>query len=66
VREFYCPDCGTLLKVDSVPVGCPIIFDFLPDIDTFYRDWLKKPLSNSKEFIDMSHEVTLAWRAKHS
>jgi acetone carboxylase gamma subunit len=64
VREFYCPGCGALLKVESVPVGYPIIFDFLPDVDAFYREWLHKPLSEKKEFTDMSHEVTLAWRLK--
>jgi acetone carboxylase gamma subunit len=64
VREFYCPGCGALLKVDSVPVGCPIIFDILPDVDAFYREWLHKPLSEKKEFTDMSQEVTLAWKLK--
>lgn len=66
VREFYCPGCGALLKVESVPVGYPILFDFLPDVDAFYREWLHKPLSEKKEFTDMSHEVTLAWRLKQA
>lgn len=61
VREFYCPGCGTMLKVESVPVGYPIIFDFLPDIDAFYRDWLGRPLENEKEFTDMTLDVIRAW-----
>ena len=63
MREFYCPGCGALLKVESVPVGCPIIFDFLPNLDAFYREWLGKPLPTSQEPKDMSNEVTLSWRA---
>ena len=66
VREYYCPGCASLLKVESVPVGYPIIFDFLPDIDAFYRDWLGKPLPEEKEYTDMSSQVTMAWRAKHA
>jgi acetone carboxylase gamma subunit len=66
VREYYCPGCAILLKVESVPVGYPIIFDFLPDIDAFYRDWLGKPLLEEKEYTDMSSQVTMAWRAKHT
>jgi len=66
VREYYCPGCASLLKVESVPVGHPIIFDFLPDIDAFYRDWLGKPLPEEKEYTDMSSQVTMAWRAKHA
>ncbi|MFC2027260.1 acetone carboxylase subunit gamma [Chloroflexota bacterium] len=65
VREFYCPGCGSMLKVESVPVGHPIIFDFLPDIDSFYRDWLGRPLPDEKEFRDMSHEITQGWSEKH-
>ncbi|MCX6000116.1 MAG: acetone carboxylase subunit gamma [Chloroflexi bacterium] len=64
IREFYCAGCGTLLKVDSVPVGCPILLDFLPNLDAFYRDWLGKPLPPAGEYADMSNEVTLSWRAK--
>jgi acetone carboxylase gamma subunit len=53
-----------MLKVESVPVGYPIIFDFLPNLDAFYREWLGKPLPASQEPRDMSNEVTMAWRAK--
>ena len=65
VREYYCPKCASLLKVESVPVSYPIIFDFLPDIDAFYRDWLGKPLPEEKEYTDMSRQVTMAWQTKH-
>jgi acetone carboxylase gamma subunit len=61
VREYYCPSCASLLKVESVPVGYPIIFDFLPDIDAFYRDWLGRPLPDVKEFKDLSYGVTREW-----
>ncbi len=61
VREFICPGCGALLKVESVPVGYPIIFDFLPDLDAFYREWLGKPLPEEKEFKDLSTEVIRGW-----
>ncbi len=40
LREYYCPDCFTLLDTEAVPPGYPTIFNFLPDIDTFYEKWL--------------------------
>jgi acetone carboxylase gamma subunit len=40
LREYICPGCYTLLDVESVPPGFPTIFNFLPDIDTFYEKWL--------------------------
>ncbi len=62
LREYYCPGCAALLKVESVPVGYPVIFDFLPDIDAFYRDWLGRPLENEKEMKDMSFDLIRQWR----
>jgi len=44
LREFYCPMSGTLLDVDCVPPTYPVETDFTPDLATFYRDWLGKPL----------------------
>ncbi len=44
LREYYDPISGVLLEVEAVPPGYPIVHDFKPDIDTFYRDWLGKPL----------------------
>ncbi|MHA1642495.1 MAG: acetone carboxylase subunit gamma [Promethearchaeota archaeon] len=40
LREYYCPECFTLLDTESVPPGYPVIFNFLPDIDAFYEKWL--------------------------
>jgi|Deesub1362A_J573_1020465.scaffolds.fasta_scaffold00497_15 acetone carboxylase gamma subunit len=56
IREFYCPECATLLEVESVPKGYPLIFDFLPDIDSFYSEWLNKPLKTFSEFEDRTYE----------
>ena len=39
LREFYCPGCQTLLEIDPVPPGYPLVEDFKPDIDAFYKDW---------------------------
>lgn len=44
LREFYCPGCYALLEVEAVPPGCPLIHDFQPDLDSFYRDWLGEEL----------------------
>ena len=35
-----------------MPRGCPPDFEFLPDLDTFYRDWLGRPLPDEVEFAD--------------
>jgi len=40
LREYLCPGCFTLLDVEAVPPGYPTIFNFLPDIDAFYENWL--------------------------
>jgi len=40
LREFYCPGCYTVLEVEAVPPGYPIVHDFQPDLETFYREWL--------------------------
>jgi len=44
IREYICPRCGTLLEVEVVPPGYPIVFDFLPDLEGFYQDILGRPL----------------------
>jgi acetone carboxylase gamma subunit len=46
IREFICPGCATLLEVEACPPGYPIVFEFEPDIDGFYRDWLGRPLTS--------------------
>ena len=42
LREYICPGCLTILDVEAVPPGYPTIFNFLPDIDSFYEKWLGK------------------------
>ncbi len=44
IREFICPKCGTLHEVEAAAPGYPIVHDFEPDLEGFYRDWLDKPL----------------------
>lgn len=44
LREFFCPSCATLLEVETAVPGYPIVFDFLPYLETFYHDWLGKEL----------------------
>lgn len=41
LREFICPNCATLLEVEAVPPGYPVVFDFQPDLDGFYDKWLR-------------------------
>ncbi|MFO7795571.1 MAG: acetone carboxylase subunit gamma [Promethearchaeati archaeon] len=42
IREYYCPGCFTLLEAESVPPGYPLVFNFLPEIDVFYKECLGK------------------------
>ena len=44
IREFYCPGCFALLDVEVLPPGYPAVFNFLPDLEGFYKDILKIPL----------------------
>jgi acetone carboxylase, gamma subunit len=44
LREVICPGCTTLLEVEACPPGYPIVHDFQPDLEGFYRDWLGQPL----------------------
>jgi acetone carboxylase, gamma subunit len=44
LREYYDPIDGTLLEIEAVPPGYPLIHTFQPDLEAFYRDWLKRPL----------------------
>lgn len=47
VREFICPQCGTLLDVDVVPPTYPVDLEFEPDLEAFYAEWLHRPLGVS-------------------
>ena len=61
LREYICPGCGTQLEVEAVPRGCPPDFEFLPDLDTYYRDWLGRPLPDTVEFKDLTPEAIRQW-----
>lgn len=43
LREFICPGCATLLEVEACAPGYPVIHDFEPDLEGFYREWLGIP-----------------------
>lgn len=63
VREYYCPGCGAQLEVETVPPGMPADFEFLPDLEAFYGEWLKKPLKEKTEFVDNTSKVIEGWVA---
>jgi acetone carboxylase gamma subunit len=44
LREYYCPKSLTLLDVEAVPPGYPIVHAFQPDLEGFYSEWLGRPL----------------------
>jgi acetone carboxylase gamma subunit len=44
LREFYCPSCARQLETEAVPPGYPVVHEFLPDIEGFYRGWLGREL----------------------
>jgi acetone carboxylase, gamma subunit len=48
LREYLDPVSMTLLDVESVPPGYPIVHDFLPDLEGFYRHWLGRPLDEAR------------------
>jgi acetone carboxylase gamma subunit len=44
LREFICPSCARLLETESLAPGHPVVHEFLPDIEGFYRGWLGREL----------------------
>jgi acetone carboxylase gamma subunit len=44
LREYYCPLSGHLLETEAVTPGYPVVHEYLPDLDGFYRGWLGRPL----------------------
>lgn len=46
IREYICPGCAALLEVETVPPWYPVLFDFEPDLDAFYGQWVKGLLSS--------------------
>jgi acetone carboxylase gamma subunit len=61
LREYYCPGCGAQLEVEAVPRGCPPDFEFLPDLGTFYREWLRRSLLGAEESVDKTLAVIEDW-----
>ncbi|HJP35104.1 MAG TPA: acetone carboxylase subunit gamma [Gammaproteobacteria bacterium] len=63
VREYYCPGCARQLCVEVVPPGYPPIFEFLPDLDAFYGEWLGEPLADQAQdwFEDRTQQQTAKW-----
>lgn len=66
VSEFYCPGCVALLTVEVVAPGCPFSFEFLPDLDTLYRDWMGKPLEDESPdwYQDKTEELVSQWAGR--
>ncbi len=64
IREYICPGCGTQLEVEAVPRGCPPDFDFLPDLDTFYDEWLNRPLRKRFEYRDKTLDEVSQWEER--
>lgn len=66
IREYYCPGCSTLLAVENLPPGYPPLFDMLPDLDTFYREWMGRPLEDERAewFQDKTSELLSKWSAE--
>jgi acetone carboxylase gamma subunit len=61
IREYYCPGCSAQLEVEAMPRGAPPDFEFLPDLDTFYREWLGRPLPTQEAFEDKTLETVAQW-----
>lgn len=47
IREFICPSCATLHEVEACAPGYPVLHEFEPDLEGFYRDWLSMPLEKT-------------------
>lgn len=62
LREYICPGCGSQLEVEAVPRGCPPDFEFLPDLDTFYKKWLRRPLAERSSYEDRTLSLISEWK----
>jgi len=67
IREFFCPECATQHAVEVVAPGYPVVFEMLPDLDKFYREYLGTPLPDESPdwYRDKTDTVTGAW-ASHT
>ena len=61
LREYTCAGCGSQLEVEAVPRGCPPDFEFLPDLDVFYSEWLGRPLPDTVPSEDKTLEKIAEW-----
>ena len=61
IREYICPGCGSQLEVEAVPRGCTPDFELLPDLDTFYAEWLHRPLPDRVEYRDKTLDKIAEW-----
>jgi len=63
MREFYCPGCYALLGVEVVPPGYPPVFEMIPDLDSFYREWMGQPLPDESPdwFQDKTLDKPAEW-----
>lgn len=63
IREFFCPECATQHAVEVVAPGYPVVFEMLPDLDKFYREYLGTPLPDESPdwYRDNTDTVTGAW-----
>ncbi|RKZ11782.1 acetone carboxylase subunit gamma [bacterium] len=63
IREFFCPNCFTQIGVEVVPPGYPLLFEFLPDLDRFYSEFLGRPLDDAQDdwYENQTNKKTAAW-----
>ena len=63
IREFFCPECATQHAVEIVAPGYPIVFEMLPDLDKFYREYMGRPLDDESSdwYEDRTTQVTATW-----
>jgi len=63
VREFFCPGCYAQIGVEIVPPGYPLLFEFRPDLDRFYREFLGKPLDDERSdwYEEHTDKITANW-----
>ncbi len=52
------------LEACAVPRGCPPDFEFLPDLDTFYRDRLGRPLPDQVEYEGLTLDAVGGCRSR--
>jgi acetone carboxylase gamma subunit len=63
IREFYCPGCLAQLAVEVVPPGYPLVFEMLPDLDRFYREFMGRALADEAEewYEDRTATAVTKW-----